>query len=87
MDDVEILWTPPSWSDYLRCLGEDYAIWWNGFVMKVEYWPTIQDTKYHIVSDFPNPWCEQLLRVDLTRSPLEQEDEILQKLIDLIPPL
>lgn len=78
---IEILWHPPQWSHVLRSLGEDYAIWGSGFVMRVEYWPTIQDTKYHFVSSFPNPTCEKLLRVDLSKSPLDQEPEILEQLI------
>lgn len=78
------LWHPPQWSHILRCLGEDYAIWGSGFVMKVEYWPTIQDTKYHFVSSFPNPTCEQLLRVDLSKSPLDQSPEIIEQLILLL---
>ncbi len=33
------------------------------------------------------PIFKILFKVDLTKWPLEQTDEILQKLVDLIPPL
>lgn len=79
--NFEILWTPPSWSDYLRCLGEDYAIRWNGLLMQHGgdwYW-----FEPYFVSQENREW----VKLDLTKWPLEQSDEILQKLVDLIPPL
>lgn len=76
----EILWTPPSWSDYLRCLGEDYAIdgEWN-------IWKYVKEYKAWLSHSFED--ATEFPVVDLSKSPLEQTDEILQKLVDLIPPL
>lgn len=76
----EILWTPPSWSDYLRCLGEGWWIDWDGYILK-KYWNE-WDAKPNVFS----PYIEWkiICECDLTRSPLEQSDETLQKLVDLI---
>lgn len=78
--NFEILWTPPSWSDYLRCLGENYAIDGRGKILFNRKWEWVKWNIFnHVVIPYP--------KVDLTKWPLEQSDEILQKLVDLIPPL
>ncbi len=73
----EILWTPPSWSDYLRCLGENYAIDGRGKILFNRKWEWVKWNIFnHVVIPYP--------KVDLAKSVLEQSDEILQKLVDLI---
>ncbi len=73
-----ILWTPPSWSDYLKCLGENYAIDGGGNI-----WKYVKEYKAWLSHSFED--ATEFPVVDLTKWPLEQSDEILQKLVDLIP--
>ena len=75
-----ILWTPPSWSDYLRCLGENYAIDGAGQIKKHF---TGDEWLHYDISLSGNG--KTFPKVNLTKWPLEQSDEILQKLVDLIP--
>lgn len=75
-----ILWTPPSWWECLRCLGEDYAIdgEWN-------IWKYVKEYKAWLSHSFED--ATEFPVVDLAKWPLNQSDEIIEKLVDLIPPL
>lgn len=67
-----------GWWEYLRCLGENYAIdgEWN-------IWKYVKEYKAWLSHSFED--ATEFPVVDLTKSVLEQSDEILQKLVDLIP--
>jgi len=63
------------------CLGEDYAIDGTGYILYDDWVGAF----YTITLD-TDVW-ERNIRVDLSKSPLEQTDEVTEKMVDLIPPL
>ena len=81
--DFEILGHEPQLSHLLKALGSDYTIDGEGYTIKKTYWDTVDSIWFNYV-EIPKEWCVWFLKLDLTKLPCEQSEEVCERLLALM---